>query len=30
MERRYPPRIDATLEEVVQAIFRTPPSNRTI
>ena len=30
MERRYPPRIYATPEEVVQAIFRTPPSSRTI
>ena len=26
MERRYPPRIDATPEEVAQAIFRAPPN----
>ena len=26
LERKYPPRIDATAEEIAQAMFNTPPS----
>ena len=26
LERKYPPRIDATAEEIVQAMFNTPPN----
>ena len=25
LEKRYPPRVDATPEEIVHAIFNTPP-----